>query len=183
MRRTMRCSSRRGRVRRGGASARGVATWHNAVLNSVAEGAHSTFCATLCHESCESDSRSLRPRPRTHPGRREQARRALRPRHDAGRVASAARHVLEADRVSVWLHDAATDELVLKMSGDLEPVRVPAGTGLVGSCARQPHGVLVALHDGIGAAQSQIARWQVRFPSGHRDGRGLRRTRCWPATW
>jgi phosphoserine phosphatase len=53
-----------------------------------------------------------------------------------GEVASAARHVLEADRVSVWLHDAATDELVLKMSGDLESVRIPAGMGLVGSCAR-----------------------------------------------
>ena len=54
-----------------------------------------------------------------------------------GEVASAARQVLEADRVSVWLHDAATDELVLRISGDLEPVRVPAGLGLVGSCARQ----------------------------------------------
>ena len=53
-----------------------------------------------------------------------------------GEVAGAARQVLEADRVSVWLHDAATDELVLKISGDPEPVRVPAGVGLVGSCAR-----------------------------------------------
>ncbi|MFO0581704.1 MAG: SpoIIE family protein phosphatase [Anaeromyxobacter sp.] len=52
-------------------------------------------------------------------------------------VVAAAKQVLRADRVSVWLHDAATDELVLKLSGDLEAVRVPAGTGLVGSCARE----------------------------------------------
>jgi phosphoserine phosphatase len=53
-----------------------------------------------------------------------------------GEVASAAKQVLKADRVSVWLHDLETDELVLEM-GDLAAVRVPAGTGLVGSCARQ----------------------------------------------
>jgi phosphoserine phosphatase len=53
-----------------------------------------------------------------------------------GEVASAARQVLEADRVSVWLHDAATDELVLGSSSDLGAVRVPASMGLVGSCAR-----------------------------------------------
>jgi len=52
-------------------------------------------------------------------------------------VVAAAKQVLHADRVSVWLHDAAADELVLKLSGDLESVRVPAGTGLVGSCARE----------------------------------------------
>jgi phosphoserine phosphatase len=53
-----------------------------------------------------------------------------------GEVASAARHVLAADRVSVWLHDAATDELVLQM-GELGSVRIPAGMGIAGICARQ----------------------------------------------
>jgi sigma-B regulation protein RsbU (phosphoserine phosphatase) len=51
-------------------------------------------------------------------------------------VMSAARQVLQADRASVWLHDAATDELVLKKSGDLGSVRIPAGKGLAGSCFR-----------------------------------------------
>lgn len=36
-----------------------------------------------------------------------------------GEVASAARQVLEADRVAVWLHDAATDELVLERRAHL----------------------------------------------------------------
>jgi phosphoserine phosphatase len=53
-----------------------------------------------------------------------------------GEVASAAKQVLHAERVSVWLHDPGTDELVLRLSGDLKSVRVPAGMGLVGSCAR-----------------------------------------------
>src|SRR5467141_255727 len=53
-----------------------------------------------------------------------------------GEVVSAARHVLDADRASVWLHDAATDELVLKRSPDLESVRIPAGIGLAGACFR-----------------------------------------------
>jgi sigma-B regulation protein RsbU (phosphoserine phosphatase) len=53
-----------------------------------------------------------------------------------GEVADAARHVLAADRVSVWLHDAATDELVLEM-GELGSVRIPAGKGIAGICARQ----------------------------------------------
>src|SRR5438094_1524908 len=54
-----------------------------------------------------------------------------------GEVTSAARQVLGADRASVWLHDAATDELVLKRPGDPAPLRVPAGQGLVGRSFRQ----------------------------------------------
>jgi sigma-B regulation protein RsbU (phosphoserine phosphatase) len=51
-------------------------------------------------------------------------------------VVAAAKQVLHADRSSVWLHDAATDELVLEVATGIRPVRVPSGAGLVGACAR-----------------------------------------------
>lgn len=51
-------------------------------------------------------------------------------------VIAAAKQVLDADSGSVWLYEEATDELVARVSTGLETVRVPAGTGLVGSCAR-----------------------------------------------
>ncbi|CAG1006127.1 Phosphoserine phosphatase RsbU [Burkholderiales bacterium] len=53
-----------------------------------------------------------------------------------GEVVSAAKQVLHADRASVWLHDPATDELVLEVATGIAPVRVPSGAGLVGACAR-----------------------------------------------
>jgi phosphoserine phosphatase len=53
-----------------------------------------------------------------------------------GEVVAAARKVLGADRGSVWLHDPATDELVLEVATGIAPVRVPSGAGLVGACAR-----------------------------------------------
>ncbi len=52
-------------------------------------------------------------------------------------VVNAAKQVLKADRGSVWLYEPDTDELVLKVATGIRPVRVPAGTGLVGTCARQ----------------------------------------------
>ena len=51
-------------------------------------------------------------------------------------VSTAARSVLRAERSSVWLHDAATNELVLKVASDLENVRVDAAAGLLGACVR-----------------------------------------------
>jgi len=51
-------------------------------------------------------------------------------------VVSAAKQVLNADRGSVWLYDDAADELVLEVATGIRPVRVPAGAGLVGACAR-----------------------------------------------
>jgi phosphoserine phosphatase len=51
-------------------------------------------------------------------------------------VVSAAKQVLKADRGSVWLYDAASDELVLEVATGIPPVRVPASAGLVGACAR-----------------------------------------------
>ena len=53
-----------------------------------------------------------------------------------GAVVAAAKQVLAAERGSVWLHDAATNELVLEVATGLKPVRVPVGSGLVGTCAR-----------------------------------------------
>ncbi len=51
-------------------------------------------------------------------------------------VVSAAKQVLQADGGSVWLYDPATDELMLEVATGIEPLRVPAGTGIVGACAR-----------------------------------------------
>jgi phosphoserine phosphatase RsbU/P len=51
-------------------------------------------------------------------------------------VISAAKQVLQADRGSVWLYDATADELVLEIATEMRAVRVPAGAGLVGTCAR-----------------------------------------------
>ena len=51
-------------------------------------------------------------------------------------VVSAAKQVLHADGGSVWLYDPATDELILEVATGIEPLRVPAGTGIVGACAR-----------------------------------------------
>jgi phosphoserine phosphatase RsbU/P len=61
-----------------------------------------------------------------------------------GEVVRAARQVLQAERASVWLYEAATDELVMRFSGELGAVRVPASAGLVGSCARMRRLINVA---------------------------------------
>jgi len=53
-----------------------------------------------------------------------------------GEVVDAATRVLRADRGSVWLYERDADELVLHVAQEIVPVRIPAGTGLVGSCAR-----------------------------------------------
>lgn len=52
-------------------------------------------------------------------------------------VADAACQVLHAERASVWLLDAARDELVLEVAADLGTVRLPVDTGLLGVCARE----------------------------------------------
>lgn len=51
-------------------------------------------------------------------------------------VVDAAKQVLSADRGTVWLYDPKTDELVLEVATGIAPVRVPAGAGIAGSCAR-----------------------------------------------
>jgi phosphoserine phosphatase len=58
-------------------------------------------------------------------------------------VAQAAQAVLKAERCSVWLYDAAVDELVLHVSADLAAVRIPAGSGIVGACARSREAINV----------------------------------------
>ena len=50
-------------------------------------------------------------------------------------VAAAARQILHAERASVWLLDEESQELVLEVASDLRQVRLPVGTGLIGSCA------------------------------------------------
>ena len=52
-------------------------------------------------------------------------------------VTAAACRVLRAERSSVWLHDAGSDEMVLEVASDIRQVRVPVGSGLVGACARE----------------------------------------------
>ncbi len=51
-------------------------------------------------------------------------------------VVGAAKLVLESERATVWLYDAKADELLLEVATDVDPIRVPAGMGLVGSCAK-----------------------------------------------
>ncbi len=51
-------------------------------------------------------------------------------------VVSAAKQVLQADRGSVWLYDAAADQLVLEVAAGMAPVRVATTFGLAGACAR-----------------------------------------------
>jgi len=51
-------------------------------------------------------------------------------------VTGAAQRVLRAERASVWLHDEAAGELMVRVADDIRGVRIPVGTGLVGACAR-----------------------------------------------
>jgi len=51
-------------------------------------------------------------------------------------VMDAAIQVLGAERASVWLYEAESDELVLRVASDIAPVRLAAGVGIVGTCAR-----------------------------------------------
>jgi phosphoserine phosphatase RsbU/P len=52
-------------------------------------------------------------------------------------IAGTACRLLRAERCSMWLHDEARAELVLKLATDLHDVRLPLGHGLVGACARE----------------------------------------------
>ncbi len=52
-------------------------------------------------------------------------------------VVSAAKQVLRADRGTVWLYDAATDELVIEIATGFAPIRIPTSVGLAGACARE----------------------------------------------
>jgi phosphoserine phosphatase len=51
-------------------------------------------------------------------------------------VTDAAKRVLHAERASVWLYDRDSDELALRVASDIQALRIRAGTGLVGTCAR-----------------------------------------------
>ena len=51
-------------------------------------------------------------------------------------VVDASREVLNADRGTVFLYDAATDELVVRVGTGLESIRIPADKGIVGESAQ-----------------------------------------------
>src|SRR2546423_11828332 len=59
-------------------------------------------------------------------------------------VVSAAKQILRADRGTVWLYDAAADQLVIEIATGFAPVRIPTTVGLAGACARQPRIINVA---------------------------------------
>jgi len=54
-----------------------------------------------------------------------------------GEVVAAAKQVLRAERGSVWLYDAAADEMVMQVATDIAPVRIAASAGFVGACVRE----------------------------------------------
>lgn len=54
-----------------------------------------------------------------------------------------ARDLAGADRCSLWLIDAATNELWTKVAHGVEPIRIPLGEGLVGACVREDRVLLV----------------------------------------
>lgn len=51
-------------------------------------------------------------------------------------VIDAGRHVLHADRGTVYLYDEETDELMLTVATGMEPIRFPATRGIAGQCAK-----------------------------------------------
>ena len=51
-------------------------------------------------------------------------------------VVNAARSILDADRGTVFLYDALTDELVVEVGTGLSSIRIPADKGIVGECAQ-----------------------------------------------
>jgi phosphoserine phosphatase RsbU/P len=59
------------------------------------------------------------------------------------RITAAAQTLLRAERVSVWLHDAARGELYVEVAPDLPALRLPVGRGLVGACAQQRSAIQV----------------------------------------
>lgn len=61
-----------------------------------------------------------------------------------GEVIDVAREVLDADRGTVFLYDADTEELEVSIATGLETIRVPADQGIVGECAQTRRVVNVA---------------------------------------
>ena len=50
-------------------------------------------------------------------------------------VAAAAKQVLASEAISIWLYEPDTDELVLQIASNIDPIRVPSNSGIVGHCA------------------------------------------------
>jgi len=53
-----------------------------------------------------------------------------------GEVVEAGKNILRADSGTLWLYEAATHELVMRIATGIEPVRLSADRGIVGECAR-----------------------------------------------
>jgi sigma-B regulation protein RsbU (phosphoserine phosphatase) len=53
------------------------------------------------------------------------------------RIVDAARDLLQAERGSVFLHDAASGELYTTVATGSGEIRVPPGRGIVGECAQR----------------------------------------------
>ncbi|MEE9142760.1 MAG: SpoIIE family protein phosphatase [Gammaproteobacteria bacterium] len=53
-----------------------------------------------------------------------------------GAIIDAAERVLDADAARLWMYDPERDDLVLQLAGPSNVIRLPAGHGLVGGCAR-----------------------------------------------
>jgi phosphoserine phosphatase len=51
-------------------------------------------------------------------------------------VVNASRDILHADRGTVFLYDPVSDELVVRVGTDLDSIRIPADTGIVGESAQ-----------------------------------------------
>jgi sigma-B regulation protein RsbU (phosphoserine phosphatase) len=57
--------------------------------------------------------------------------------------ADLARDLIGADRCSVWLIDEQTGELWTKVAHGVSELRIPAGTGLIGSCITSDRNIIV----------------------------------------
>jgi sigma-B regulation protein RsbU (phosphoserine phosphatase) len=73
-----------------------------------------------------------------------------------------ARDLAGADRCSLWLIDTASNELWTRVAHGVEPIRIPLGQGLVGTCIREDQVLLV----NDAAHESRLLR-QVDSHSGY----------------
>jgi sigma-B regulation protein RsbU (phosphoserine phosphatase) len=73
-----------------------------------------------------------------------------------------ARDLAGADRCSLWLIDAARNELWTKVAHGMDPLRIPLGHGLVGACIREDQVLLI----NDATSESRLLR-QVDSSSGY----------------
>lgn len=54
-----------------------------------------------------------------------------------------ARDLVGADRCSLWLVDVASKEIWTKVAHGMDPIRIPLGTGIVGTCISEDREILI----------------------------------------